>query len=102
MAPAELVALHTSQPWTLRYVASPHGAPFLEGPRFPAPIRRLQTPRVHSPIGSVSVSGQHTTIYTTPSPGGWPNPGRTRSSSSDTTKTRPFPTGPGTSCASSR
>ncbi len=77
LAPRELIALHTSIAWTVRFTASPLGAPFLEGPRFPAPVRRLGAPRSRVPAGSVGISGQQTTIYNASSPGGWRLIGRT-------------------------
>jgi KipI family sensor histidine kinase inhibitor len=77
LTPDELVDLHRSQPWTVRFLGSPLAAPFCEGPRFPAPVRRMPTPRVRVPSGSVAISGQQTTIYLGPSPGGWRLIGRT-------------------------
>ena len=72
-----VVEIHTSTPWVVRFCASPVGAPYLDGPHFPAPIKRLAAPRARVVRNSVAVSGQQTTIYPAPSPGGWRIVGRT-------------------------
>jgi KipI family sensor histidine kinase inhibitor len=75
--PDDIVSLHSSSEWKVRFIASPPGAPFLDGPQWPAPIRRMGTPRPRVPVGSVAVSGFQSAIYTAPSPGGWRIIGRT-------------------------
>ncbi len=74
---AEIVALHSDAEWLIRFVGSPVGAPFLEGPRMPASVPRLATPRTRVPAGSVALSGFQSMIYNAPSPGGWRLIGRT-------------------------
>jgi KipI family sensor histidine kinase inhibitor len=73
----EVVARHTGQDWTVRFVGSPVGAPMLDGPRMPASIPRLTEPRARVVAGSVAVSGFQSMIYNAPSPGGWQLIGRT-------------------------
>ena len=73
----EVVARHTGQDWTVRFVGSPIGAPMLDGPRMPASIPRLTEPRARVEPGSVAVSGCQSMIYNAPSPGGWQLIGRT-------------------------
>ena len=75
--PTALVELHTSQEWTVRFVASPVGAPFLDGPEFPVPVRRQPVPRVRVSVGSIAISGHQTTAYPAASPSGWRIIGRT-------------------------
>jgi KipI family sensor histidine kinase inhibitor len=73
----QVVDIHTSTPWIIRFVGSPVGAPYLDGPTFPAGVKRLATPRARVFPNSVAVSGQQTTIYPAASPGGWRIIGRT-------------------------
>jgi KipI family sensor histidine kinase inhibitor len=69
--PAELVDLHTSSPWTVRFRGSPVASPMMDGPTMPASIARNAVPRVRLEPGSVAVSGQQCLIYPVASPGGW-------------------------------
>jgi len=73
----ELIALHTAEPWTVRLVGSPAGAPLMEGPPLPASLARLANPRTRVQPGSVGLSGMQSIIYNAPSPGGWKLIGRT-------------------------
>ena len=77
IGPDELVELHTTEDWTIRFVGSPVAAPFLDGPPLPAAVRRLAEPRPRVPAGSLAVSGQQSMIYSAASPGGWRLIGRT-------------------------
>jgi KipI family sensor histidine kinase inhibitor len=75
--PAALVDEHTSAPWTVRFIASPAAAPFMDRPAAPGPVRRLASPRPRVAPGSVAISGRQCMIYGGPSPGGWRIIGRT-------------------------
>ncbi len=75
--PDDLVALHTSQAWVLRFVGSPVAALFVDVPPIPAEVPRMRSPRTKIPPGSVAVSGRQSMIYPVPSPGGWRLLGRT-------------------------
>lgn len=75
--PAEVIALHTSDTWTVRFVGSPAGAPLMEGPPLPGSVARMATPRTRVPPGSVGLSGMQSIVYNAPSPGGWKLIGRT-------------------------
>jgi KipI family sensor histidine kinase inhibitor len=77
MTPADVVALHTREPWLLRFVGSPVAAVFVELADVPRPVPRVPSPRVRIPPGSVAVSGRQSMIYPVPSPGGWRLIGRT-------------------------
>lgn len=67
----QVVDLHTSEDWVVRFVGSPVGAPMMDGPRLPASIPRLARPRARLTPGSVAVSGHQSMVYNAPSPGGW-------------------------------
>lgn len=75
--PGAVVELHTASDWTVRFRGSPVAAPFVDGPRLPAPVARRREPRVSVPAGSVAISGYQSTIYSASSPGGWRLIGRT-------------------------
>jgi KipI family sensor histidine kinase inhibitor len=77
LCPDELVELHCGAHWTIRFIASPTGAPFLDGPPVEPELPRLAQPRPRVPPGSVALSGRQCTIYPAPSPGGWRVIGRT-------------------------
>jgi KipI family sensor histidine kinase inhibitor len=67
----QLVALHTSTPWTVRFRGSPIASPMMDGPVLPASVSRNPTPRTRVAPGSVALSGHQCLIYPVPSPGGW-------------------------------
>ena len=73
----DVIAIHSGQDWAIRFVGSPIGAPFLDGPKFPVSVPRLTTPVTRMEPGSVAVSGLQSIIYNAPSPGGWQVVGRT-------------------------
>lgn len=77
ITPAEVVALHTSSVFVLRFVGSPIGALFVDVRAIPHPIPRMAPPRVSIPPGSVALSGRQSMVYPVPSPGGWRLIGRT-------------------------
>jgi KipI family sensor histidine kinase inhibitor len=73
----DVIEIHSGQDWAIRFVGSPIGAPFLDGPKFPVSVPRLTTPVTRMEPGSVAVSGLQSIIYNAPSPGGWQVVGRT-------------------------
>ncbi|CAB4345405.1 unannotated protein [freshwater metagenome] len=77
ITPDEVMEIHSSQDWVIRFVGSPVGAPMMDGPKFPISVPRLQTPVTRMEPGSVAVSGLQSIIYNAPSPGGWQVIGRT-------------------------
>jgi KipI family sensor histidine kinase inhibitor len=77
LGPDEVVALHTSAPWTIRLRASPAAAPMMDGPTLPGRVSRNATPRTTLAPGSVGLSGRQCMIYPVASPGGWRLIGRT-------------------------
>jgi KipI family sensor histidine kinase inhibitor len=72
-----VVRLHLTGDWVVRLVASPVGAPLMDGPRLSASIPRRTEPRAQVPPGSVGLSGFQSIIYPAASPGGWRLIGRT-------------------------
>lgn len=76
LSPDDLVALHSGEPWVLRFVGSPVAALFVDVP-LPDEVPRMRSPRTRIPPGSVAVSGRQSMIYPVPSPGGWRLIGRT-------------------------
>ena len=77
MSSTEVVDRHTGEPWLVRFVGSPAGAPLMDGPTLPASVPRLAAPRSRLDPGSVGLSGQQCIVYNAPSPGGWQLIGRT-------------------------
>lgn len=71
MQEEEVVQLHTSVTYDVRFIGFLPGFPYLSGLD-----RRLYTPRIEQPRklidkGSVGIGGRQTGIYTMNSPGGW-------------------------------
>jgi inhibitor of KinA len=71
MKEEEVILLHTSVNYDVRFIGFLPGFPYLSGLD-----RRLYTPRIEEPRkfiekGSVGIGGKQTGIYTMNSPGGW-------------------------------
>ena len=92
---SQFIELHSGEDWTIRFVGSPVGAPFLDGPKIPASIPRLTTPLARMVPGSVALSGFQSIIYNAPSPGGWQVIGRTPVQLFDLNQKPPVPYNPG-------
>lgn len=77
LAPDELIAQHTAQPWRVLMIGFAPGFPYI-GP-VPAFLNlpRRATPRAAVPAGSVAVAAGMTGIYPSQLPGGWHLIGRT-------------------------
>jgi KipI family sensor histidine kinase inhibitor len=98
----QLVREHTARAWTVRFVASPTGAPFMDRPETSAggwnhAVPRMASPRIEVPSGAVGLSGQQCMIYPHRSPGGWRLIGRTPLRLVDPTSRQLVPYGPGDS-----
>lgn len=74
---AEVVWLHASTEYIVRFLGFMPGFPYL-GP-LPVPLQtpRHETPRTVVPAGSVAIAEDQTSIYPVASPGGWNLIGRT-------------------------
>ena len=67
----EVIARHAAPTYRVHCLGFAPGFPYLGGldPRLATP--RLASPRPRVPAGSVAIGGEHTGIYSIPSPGGW-------------------------------
>jgi KipI family sensor histidine kinase inhibitor len=73
----DAVARHLAPDYRVHCLGFAPGFPYLGGldPSLATP--RLATPRTSVRAGSIAIGGEHTGIYSTPSPGGWNLVGRT-------------------------
>jgi KipI family sensor histidine kinase inhibitor len=77
LTPEEVVRLHASAQYYVDFVGFTPGLPYLSGMPERLFIPRLETPRVKTPPGSVSIGGMQCCIYSVESPGGFWVLGRT-------------------------
>jgi inhibitor of KinA len=78
LAPEEIVALHTSQEYTIYAIGFCPGFPYLGYlPARLGGVPRQPSPRLRVEAGSVGLTGRQTGIYTLERPGGWNIIGRT-------------------------
>jgi inhibitor of KinA len=77
LAPEDLVRLHAAAEYYVDFVGFTPGLPYLSGMPERLHIPRLETPRVKTPPGSVSIGGMQCCIYSVESPGGFWVLGRT-------------------------
>ncbi len=76
LRPGEVVERHAAGTYPVHCLGFMPGFPYLGGldPRLHAPRRTV--PRARVAPGSVGIGGEHTGVYTVPSPGGWQLIGR--------------------------
>jgi len=67
----EIITLHSTPTYTVRFLGFAPGFPYLDGLHPKLCIPRRTTPRTHINTGAVAIANGYTSIYTTPSPGGW-------------------------------
>lgn len=77
VSPHQLIDLHASAAYTVRFMGFAPGFAYLEGLPAPLHIQRLDSPRPRVPAGSVAIAGPYSGIYPADSPGGWRLLGRT-------------------------
>ena len=77
LSPAEVIALHTAQPFPVLMLGFMPGFPYLGGLPTRLHLPRRSTPRTHVPAGSIAIANDQTGIYPNQSPGGWHLLGRT-------------------------
>jgi KipI family sensor histidine kinase inhibitor len=75
--PDEVVRVHAGADYFVDFVGFTPGLPYLSGMPQRIHIPRLETPRVKTPPGSVSLGGMQCCIYSVESPGGFWVVGRT-------------------------
>ena len=96
MTRAEVVATHTSTPFTVAFCGFVPGFAYCTGLPERLAVSRLDRPRPRVPAGAVGVAGGFTGVYPRSSPGGWRLLGRTDVSLWDPTATPPALLAPGT------
>ena len=67
----EVVALHTTQTWTVGFCGFAPGFGYLHGEHDRLRVPRRDTPRTEVPAGSVALADQWSGIYPRRGPGGW-------------------------------
>ncbi len=70
LAPGEVVRLHAGAEYLVEFVGFTPGLPYMSGMPERLFLPRLETPRVKTPPGSVSIGGMQCCIYSVESPGG--------------------------------
>ncbi|MEP7193763.1 MAG: allophanate hydrolase subunit 1 [Actinomycetota bacterium] len=94
--PAEVVARHTGQLWTVEFAGFAPGFGYLTGEHGGLEVARRDSPRVRIPPGSVALAGPYSAVYPGPSPGGWQLIGHTDEVMWDVTRDPPALLSPGT------
>ena len=69
--PAEVIALHTGQLWTVGFCGFAPGFGYLFGEHDQLRVPRLPSPRTRVPAGAVGLADQWSGIYPRSGPGGW-------------------------------
>lgn len=96
VSPAEVVARHSGQLWTVEFAGFAPGFGYLLGDEGGLEVARRDSPRVRIPPGSVGLAGPYSAVYPGPSPGGWQLIGRTDEVMWDVTRDPPALLSPGT------
>ncbi len=92
---AEVIRLHTANPYTVYMMGFTPGFPYLGILPLALRVPRLNAPRARVPAGSVGLAGAQTGIYPVESPGGWRLIGRTSLKLFDAQRESPFLFAPG-------
>jgi inhibitor of KinA len=95
LSPAEVIALHTAQPFPVLMLGFMPGFPYLGGLPTRLHLPRRSTPRAYVPAGSIAIANDQTGIYPNQSPGGWHLLGRTTVQLFDPTRDPPSLLTPG-------
>lgn len=67
----EVVAAHTSTPWTVAFTGFAPGFSYLVGGDERLHVPRRSSPRTRVPAGAVGLAGAFSGVYPRASPGGW-------------------------------
>jgi KipI family sensor histidine kinase inhibitor len=95
LSPAEAVRRHAAAEYTAFMLGFTPGFAYLGLLPEALECRRLETPRVRVPAGSVGLAGRQTGVYPVASPGGWRLVGRTALRLFDPFRDEPALLGPG-------
>ena len=95
MLPRDVVELHSEAEYTVAFIGFQPGFPYLLGLPAELAVRRLASPRVKVPAGSVAIAGEYSGIYPGATPGGWRLIGRTETVLFDAENTPPSILQPG-------
>jgi KipI family sensor histidine kinase inhibitor len=95
LSTAEVIALHTAQPFPVLMLGFMPGFPYLGDLPTHLHLPRRSTPRTHVPAGSIAIANDQTGIYPSQSPGGWHLLGRTTVQLFDPTRDPPSLLKPG-------
>lgn len=87
---AEVISIHTSEPYLVYMIGFTPGFPYLGGMSERIATPRLKQPRTRIPAGSVGIAGTQTGFYPLEAPGGWQLIGRTPVKGFDPRSARPF------------
>jgi KipI family sensor histidine kinase inhibitor len=96
ISPAEVVARHSGQLWTVEFAGFAPGFGYLIGDAGGLEVTRRDSPRTRIPPGSVALAGPYTGVYPRSSPGGWQLIGHTNEVMWDVTRDPPALLSPGT------
>jgi inhibitor of KinA len=77
LSEADVVALHSAQPYLVYMIGFAPGFPYLGGLPDALVTERRAAPRLAIPAGSVALAGSQTGVYPFETPGGWNIIGRT-------------------------
>lgn len=91
----DVIAAHCRTAFVVRTVGSPPGSPLMDAPASLRGVPRRIVPRAQVPAGSLALAGLQSTIYATPSPGGWQLIGRTPVTLMELGRTDPVRVAPG-------
>ncbi len=89
LTPAEVVAAHTSTPWTVAFGGFAPGFAYLSDGDPRLWVARRSEPRTAVPEGAVALADGYSAVYPRRSPGGWQLIGRTNVALWDTTREQP-------------
>lgn len=90
LSAAEVVGLHTANPYLVYMLGFTPGFPYLGGLAEPLMVPRQEKPRSKVPAGSVGIGGNQTGLYPVESPGEWWLIGRTPLKAFDVRQSNPF------------
>lgn len=95
LSPAQVVAAHTGQLWTLAFCGFAPGFGYLVGDGSLPAVPRRSSPRTKVPAGSVGLADRFSGVYPRQGPGGWQLIGRTDAPLWDLDRTPPALLAPG-------